>query len=131
MPAISKIDLTNGIEIVGSSLSSRELLLSSFPNVGSIKIRENVINQYFQSAYETRVPLNKFHPSEPQRQKPPILQIKERIVGNELITTTMFIKVDILSISPLRYTITCSDLPISSLQPIECHSYISGNMSIS
>jgi len=113
LPAIKGINLTGGIHITGSALADYELKEVSFPG-GNIQQIETAINTFLKTRFEIRTPLSSLSVDDPIRQPSPVLAPTERIEGTELITTQMFVEVHIFSLTPVRYTITCSDEPIRS-----------------
>ena len=130
MPAISKIDLTNGIEITGSSIPNRFVSGDTLIVAGSLMYLEGIASDYLQNIYEKSINVNTLPSNAPQRQNPPILGRRERLEGNNLITTTMYIKVHLFSKSPLKFTVICSNGKISNLFPVRCMSKLSGSLTI-
>ena len=116
MPSIRGIDLSNGIKIDGVGIASVNLSAASFSTIGTIADREAQINRLVQSAYEYSELLSSITPDEGPRQKLPILNPRQRIekIGNKdyLITKRMFVAIHLFSLTPLKYTICCSDGPI-------------------
>ena len=117
MPAIKEISFTNGIKIVGDGIPSVDITIAQFPNTGTLANRQTAINKLIQDYYEDRKLLSDFPSDDPVRQNPPVLCLPyeriEKIGGKDyLITTLMFVKVIFYSLSPLKYNIRCSDLPI-------------------
>ena len=116
MPAIREISFQNGIKIVGDGIPSVDIAIAQFPSTGTLANRQTTINKLIQEQYEDRQLLSNFPSDDPVRQNPPVLIPRERIekIGSKdyLITTLMFVKVIIYSLSPLKYNIRCSDLPI-------------------
>ncbi len=116
MPAISSINLTNGIKIDGVGIPSVNLPVGNFPSSGTLAVRETYIQNLIQAAYEQSFLVSSLTPDEGARQKPPILKNYERIetIGGKtyLIRKLMFISFHLFSMSPWNYTIRCSDEPI-------------------
>lgn len=117
MPPIKEISFADGIRIVGDGIPSIEVKLAQFPSTGAMASRETTLNKTIQANYEDRKLLSDFPLDDPVRQSPPILTSNERIekiAGKDyLITTLMYVQVHLYSLSPLKYTIRCSDSPIT------------------
>lgn len=120
MPPIREISFADGVKIVGDGIPSVDIAIAQFPQTGTLANREAALNKLIQEQYEVKTLLSDLladNPDERVFQDPPVLlpcERIEKIVGkNYLITTTMFIQVHIYSLSPLKYTIRCSDEPIT------------------
>ena len=117
MPAIKEISFADGIRIVGDGIPSIEVKLAQFPKTGTLVSRETTLNKLIQEKYEETVLLSSLEPDDRLLQALPILlpcERIEKITGKDyLITTRMFVQVHIYSLSPLKYTIRCSDNPIT------------------
>ena len=122
MPPIKSIDFSDGIRIVGSDfLPTVWIKEKDFPKIPPGEAEkeremEGILSRDIQANYEVKTLLSGFLADDPVRQSPPILLPVERIEkisGKDyLITTLMFVQVHVYSLSPLKYTIVCSDLPI-------------------
>ena len=114
MPAIREISFVNGIRIEGDGIPSVNIAVSQFPSIGALANRQAALNRLLQEYYEVEELLSSYPPDDPVRAA--ILNSNQRIQkisGQDyVITTLMYIKVIIYSLSPLKYNIRCSDLPI-------------------
>lgn len=115
MPPIKEISLAGGIRIVGDGIPSIEVKLAQFPVTGTLASREAAVNKLIQGYYEDKTLLSSLLADDPARLG--ILadnQRIEKISGKEyLIATLMWVQVHLYSLSPLKYTIRCSDFPIT------------------
>lgn len=134
MPPIVRVDFSDGIliecdglpsvhitlastSISSESVGGKTYLVAEFPKTGTLANREATLNKLIQEYYENKVLLSSLPADDQTRQVPPILSPDERIEkisGKDyLITTLMWIQVHLYSLSPLKYTTRCSDLPIT------------------
>ena len=113
LPSISKIDLSDGIRITGSTLPDFNLSVKRFP-VGTIPEVEAGINALLKTNYAVRTSLLSLSKDDPLRKLSPILATKQEIVDSEVVTTRMFAEIHIFSLKPLEYTVICSDAPIQN-----------------
>jgi len=121
MPPIKSIDFSDGIRIVGSDfLPTVWIKEKDFPKIPPGEAEkeremEGILSRDIQANYEVKTLLSEFPSDDPVRlgQLLPNERI-EKISGKSyLITTVMYVKVHVFSTSPLKYTVRCSDLPIT------------------
>ena len=117
MPPIKEISFANGIKIVGDGIPSVDIAFAQFPSTGTLGNREANLNKLIQGKYEEKVLLSSLEADDRVRQLSPMLLPCERIekIGGKgyLITTVMYVKIHLYSLSPLKYNICCSDEPIT------------------
>ena len=122
MPAIKEISFADGIRIEGDGIPSvwiKEIDFPKIPPGEAEKEREmeGILTRDLQANYEEKVLLSSLEADDRLLQALPILlpcERIEKISGKDyLITTRMFVQVHLYSLSPLKYTIRCSDDPIT------------------
>jgi len=114
MPPIKEVSFANGIKIVGNNIPSVDITFAQFPSTGTLANRQAALNKLIQDFYEDKKLLSDFPLDDPVRlgQLLPCERIKKIGEKDYLITTLMYVKVIIYSLSPLKYNIRCSDNPI-------------------
>ena len=120
MPSIKQIDFSDGIRIEGSGIPDVWIKEEAFPKISPGEAEkeremEGILSRDIQANYEVKTLLSDIPNDDPVRlgQLLPCERI-EKIAGkNYLITTIMYVQVHVFSTSPLKYTVRCSDLPIT------------------
>ena len=120
MPSIKQIDFSDGIRIVGSGIPDVWIKEKDFPKISPGEAEkeremEGILSRDIQANYEVKTLLSDIPNDDPVRlgQLLPCERI-EKIAGkNYLITTIMYVQVHVFSTSPLKYTVRCSDEPIT------------------
>ena len=106
---VEEIGREDGIRIRTSSRGTLKLTKANFPT-GNISAVESKVNQIVQGWFEDKIPLSQIAADDPVKQG--VLLSNERIEGNQLVTTTMYVKVHIFSLNPLDWEIICSVEPV-------------------
>lgn len=118
MPPIKEISSADGIKIDCEGLASYWLKLVDFPKTQSWITPEaygGILTDLIQPQYEQKFLVSSLSSDyhDGLTQLLPNERI-EKIQGKDyLVITTMFVQVHIYSLSPLKYTIRCSDEPIT------------------
>ena len=120
MPSIKQIDFSDGIRIVGSGIPDVWIKEKDFPKISPGEAEkeremEGILSRDIQANYEVKTLLSDIPNDDPVRlgQLLPCERI-EKITGKDyLITTIMYVAVHVFSTSPLKYTVRCSDEPIT------------------
>lgn len=109
MPDIRSISFADGIRIEDSTGIFQVSAANIVALPGNLKLIENRLNTLLQEHYESRYLLVDFEPDHRVRQDPPVLRDWERIEGDELVVTRMYIQAHIFSLSPLKHTLRCQN----------------------
>lgn len=111
MPPVREIDLSNGIRIVttGSLLNIDRPAAEIAVLPGNLKLKGQRLNKWLQRQYEHWTPLAEIENDSRIKQDPPILLPYERIEGDNFVSTLMYIKAHIFSLSPLKLTTRCQN----------------------
>ena len=120
MPLIKSVDFSDGIRIIGSGIPYAWIKKADFPKIAPGEAEkeremEGILSRDIQANYEVKTLLSDIPNDDPVRlgQLLPCERI-EKIAGkNYLITTIMYVQVHVFSTSPLKYTVRCSDYPIT------------------
>lgn len=103
MPPVREIGCSDGIRVIGSdgrTVQFQAATIVALP--GNLKLIDQRLNTLFQQQYESRFQLADYEPDHRVRQEPPTLHVWERIEGDELVVTTMWVAIHIYSLSPLK-----------------------------
>ena len=116
MPSLSiqSISLEDGVDVVWKNQhyhwTSDDILLIP----GNLKKKKGVVNQWAQEAFESRHLLSEYDLDHRVRQDPPVLYDWERIDGDELVVTLMYVEIHVYSLGPpVSLNICCSKVPIT------------------
>ena len=117
MPPIKEISFADGIRIEGDGIPLYWLKLANFPKIQSWITPEaygQMLTDLIQPQYEVKFLVSSldsdYHAGLTQLSANERI---EKIAGKDtLIIRTMFVKVIVSSLNPLKYSIRCSDNPI-------------------
>jgi len=117
MPAIKSIDFSDGIKLIKANGTVVEFPLSQITAYNGTKEElEALATTTLQEFFEVRFRLNSYEADHRVRQDPPVLRENERIDGNWIVISTMFLAVHIFNFpvtATSDYTIRCSRYPIT------------------
>lgn len=95
--------------------NGEEVILTpdDIPGGMTVAQAEAFANNWLQAQFEFSVNWHTFPSDSRIREDPPVLLPNERIEGNMLIVTEVYVAVHVVSLSPLVGNIRCSKYPIS------------------
>jgi hypothetical protein len=115
MPDVKSINLSDGIRIEGHSRTVQINAGNIVVLPDNLKTKEDRLNQWLQEQYESRHLLADYEPGHRVRQDPPVLHDWERIEGDELVVTTMYVQAHIFTLSPLKLTLHCQNKEVGPI----------------
>jgi hypothetical protein len=111
---IQSVSLEDGVDVVWRGQhyhwTSDDVLLVP----GNMKKKEDKVNEWAREAFESRHLLSEYDSDHRVRQDPPVLRYYERIEGDEIVITQMYVAIHIYTLGPpVKLNIMCSQEPIT------------------
>ena len=118
MPPVREIDCSDGIRIVGThGIPQVKMVAADIVALpGNQAKKEQRLNEWLQQQYESRHLLSEYDPDHRVRQPSPQLHVWERIKGDYLVVTLMWVKVHIINLSPLKLLPGCQNKELGPIR---------------
>lgn len=116
MPSVSvqAIDLTDGVDVTWGGVHHHYTAADIALIPGNLNKKQDKINQWAAEAFEVRYLIAEYEADHRYRADPPVLYDWERIEGDEVVVTLMYIEIHIFDLGPpVNLTIRCSKEPIT------------------
>lgn len=116
MPSLSiqSISLEDGVDVLWKGVHRHWTAADILSVPGNLKKKEDKVNAWAKEAFESRHLLSEYDPDHRVRQDSPVLHDWERIEGNELVVTLMYVQIHIYDLGPpVSLNILCSRVPIT------------------